>query len=225
MPGAVFEEVSLATATARVIGGGLGDATLDRSFFGHPRGLSTLFFSEMWERFSYYGMRAFLILYMTAPIATGRHGPRRGRGGADLRDVHLDGVSVEPAGRLDRRSADSASGGRCSIGGILIARGPFLAGRPIAGDLLSGPGADRARYRPAQAQHQRHGRPALRREGPAARCRLLAFLHGHQYSAHSSDRSITGYLAAGSQVCEHLRAGAWIRTPPGTGDLAQPAWA
>ena len=34
------------------------------SFFGHPRGLSTLFFTEMWERFSYYGMRAFLILYM-----------------------------------------------------------------------------------------------------------------------------------------------------------------
>jgi POT family proton-dependent oligopeptide transporter len=33
-------------------------------FFGHPRGLSTLFFTEMWERFSYYGMRAFLILYM-----------------------------------------------------------------------------------------------------------------------------------------------------------------
>ncbi|MBX6332983.1 MAG: peptide MFS transporter [Gemmatimonadaceae bacterium] len=36
----------------------------DRSFFGHPRGLSTLFFTEMWERFSFYGMRAFLILYM-----------------------------------------------------------------------------------------------------------------------------------------------------------------
>jgi len=39
-------------------------ATLDVGFFGHPRGLSTLFFTEMWERFSYYGMRAFLILYM-----------------------------------------------------------------------------------------------------------------------------------------------------------------
>ncbi|HEY7290697.1 MAG TPA: peptide MFS transporter [Vicinamibacterales bacterium] len=43
----------------------------DRGFFGHPRGLSTLFFTEMWERFSYYGMRAFLILYMTAPAAAG----------------------------------------------------------------------------------------------------------------------------------------------------------
>jgi len=43
----------------------------DSRFFGHPAGLATLFFTEMWERFSYYGMRAFLILYMTAPAATG----------------------------------------------------------------------------------------------------------------------------------------------------------
>ncbi len=37
-----------------------------RDFFGHPRGLSTLFFTEFWERFSYYGMRALLVLFMTA---------------------------------------------------------------------------------------------------------------------------------------------------------------
>ncbi|QQS39747.1 MAG: peptide MFS transporter [Acidobacteriota bacterium] len=42
-----------------------------KGFFGHPRGLSTLFFTEMWERFSYYGMRAILILYMTAAVANG----------------------------------------------------------------------------------------------------------------------------------------------------------
>ena len=39
------------------------------SFFGHPRGLATLVFTELWERFSYYGMRALLILFMTAPLA------------------------------------------------------------------------------------------------------------------------------------------------------------
>ena len=38
------------------------------SWFGHPHGLSTLFFTEMWERFSYYGMRGFLILYMTKAL-------------------------------------------------------------------------------------------------------------------------------------------------------------
>jgi POT family proton-dependent oligopeptide transporter len=43
----------------------------DTRFFGHPRGLSTLFLTELWERFSYYGMRALLILFMTAPIAAG----------------------------------------------------------------------------------------------------------------------------------------------------------
>ncbi|HJR17531.1 MAG TPA: peptide MFS transporter [Gemmatimonadales bacterium] len=43
----------------------------DTRFFGHPRGLATLFFTEMWERFSYYGMRALLILFMTAPVAAG----------------------------------------------------------------------------------------------------------------------------------------------------------
>jgi len=45
--------------------------SLDTRFFGHPWGLSTLFFTEMWERFSYYGMRALLILFMTAPVAAG----------------------------------------------------------------------------------------------------------------------------------------------------------
>jgi len=39
--------------------------------FGHPRGLSTLFFTELWERFSYYGMRSILVLYMVAPAEQG----------------------------------------------------------------------------------------------------------------------------------------------------------
>jgi POT family proton-dependent oligopeptide transporter len=43
----------------------------DKTFFGHPGGLRTLFFTEFWERFSYYGMRALLILFMTAPAAAG----------------------------------------------------------------------------------------------------------------------------------------------------------
>lgn len=43
-----------------------GDSARINDFFGHPRGLSTLFFTELWERFSYYGMRALLVLFMTA---------------------------------------------------------------------------------------------------------------------------------------------------------------
>lgn len=43
----------------------------DTAFFGHPTGLSTLFYTEMWERMSYYGMRALLVLYMTLSIQDG----------------------------------------------------------------------------------------------------------------------------------------------------------
>ena len=45
---------------------GAMNATSGKEFFGHPRGLATLFFTELWERFSYYGMRALLVLFMTA---------------------------------------------------------------------------------------------------------------------------------------------------------------
>ncbi|MGE3343090.1 MAG: peptide MFS transporter [Vicinamibacterales bacterium] len=46
----------------------------DRSFFGHPGGLSTLFFTEMWERFSYYGIRPLLVLFMSAALLDGGFG-------------------------------------------------------------------------------------------------------------------------------------------------------
>jgi POT family proton-dependent oligopeptide transporter len=42
------------------------DAHLNKKSFGHPVGLFILFLTEMWERFSYYGMRALLVLYMTS---------------------------------------------------------------------------------------------------------------------------------------------------------------
>ena len=42
-----------------------------KTFFGHPMGLSTLFFTEMWERFSYYGMRAILLYYMYYSVQDG----------------------------------------------------------------------------------------------------------------------------------------------------------
>src|ERR687885_342763 len=57
------------------------EAEADRGFFGHPRGLSTLFFTEMWERFSYYGMRAFLVFFMTADTAKGGLGYSPGKAG------------------------------------------------------------------------------------------------------------------------------------------------
>ncbi len=42
-----------------------------KQIFGHPRGLVTLFFTEMWERFSFYGLKAMLFLFITAMIVKG----------------------------------------------------------------------------------------------------------------------------------------------------------
>lgn len=47
------------------------DPKYDASFFGHPKGLRTLFFTEMWERMSYYGMRGLLVLFMTEAMMSG----------------------------------------------------------------------------------------------------------------------------------------------------------
>jgi proton-dependent oligopeptide transporter, POT family len=96
----------------------------DRGFLGHPRGLSTLFFTEMWERFSYYGMRAFLILYMVAPVSAG------GLGFGDAKAASIYGTytgsvwGVTIAGGL---IADKLLGQYRTVlvGGIIIALGHF----------------------------------------------------------------------------------------------------
>src|SRR5436190_416379 len=104
---------------------------VDRGFFGHPRGLSTLFFTEMWERFSYYGMRAFLIYYMTASVAAG------GLGFGDASAGNIYGLytgSAWGASILGGIIADRWLGQYRSvlIGGIIIALGHFtLAFRPL----------------------------------------------------------------------------------------------
>jgi POT family proton-dependent oligopeptide transporter len=96
----------------------------DRGFFGHPRGLAVLFFTEMWERFSYYGMRAFLILYMVAPATAG------GLGFADQDAASIYGTytgSVWGAAILGGFVADRFLGQYRSVllGGTIIAIGHF----------------------------------------------------------------------------------------------------
>ncbi len=96
----------------------------DTTFFGHPRGLATLFFTEMWERFSYYGMRAILILYMVAPASSGGLGFSVAKGGAVYGFytalVYLMNL---PGGWL----ADRIIGQQRAVlyGGILISAGEF----------------------------------------------------------------------------------------------------
>jgi len=101
----------------------------DTKFFGHPRGLATLFFTEMWERYSFYGTRALLMLYMTHPIATGALGLSDMKAGAIYgfytATVYL--LSL-PGGWF----ADRIVGQRKAVlfGGILIAAGDFALAAP-----------------------------------------------------------------------------------------------
>jgi proton-dependent oligopeptide transporter, POT family len=109
----------------------------DRAFFGHPRGLSTLFFTEMWERFSYYGMRALLILFMTASVSTGGLGFDTAAAGA-VYGLYTSMVymSTVPGGWL----ADRVIGQRRAVlyGGILIACGHFSMAFPTLATFYLG---------------------------------------------------------------------------------------
>lgn len=94
---------------------------------GHPRGIYTLFFTEMWERFSYYGMRALLVLYMVAEVR---------RGGMGLTDemaaaiyglyTALVYMTALPGGWV----GDRLLGARSAVwwGGIIIACGHVVLG-------------------------------------------------------------------------------------------------
>jgi proton-dependent oligopeptide transporter, POT family len=93
-------------------------------WFGHPRGLSTLFFTEMWERFSYYGMRGFLILYAVAPLANGGLGFDVAHG-ANIYKWYTSSVWFTPI--IGGLIADRLLGQYRSVllGGTIIALGHF----------------------------------------------------------------------------------------------------
>ena len=102
------------------------------TFFGHPIGLRTLFLTEMWERMSYYGMRALLVLYMTG-AATGFN---PGLGWSQVEAQAIYGIysgmvyfMVVPGGWI----ADNILGHQKAvlIGALIIALGHFTLAIPI----------------------------------------------------------------------------------------------
>jgi POT family proton-dependent oligopeptide transporter len=101
----------------------------DTSFYGHPRGLATLFFTEMWERYSYYGTRALLILFMTATVASGGLGFNVVKAGA-VYGFYTAMVYLLTLG--GGWVADRIIGQQRAVlyGGILIAAGNFCLATP-----------------------------------------------------------------------------------------------
>ncbi len=105
------------------------------TFLGHPKGLFLLFVTEMWERFSYYGMRALLVLYASAAT----HAVNPGLGWAEPQALRLYGwytglTYLTPL--LGGWLADNFIGQRKAviIGGIVMALGQFTLASPL--DLL-----------------------------------------------------------------------------------------
>jgi len=100
----------------------MSDTTLKKS---HPRGLYTLFATEMWERFSYYGMRALLTLYLTAELVNGGFGLGR-QAALEIYAIFTGLVYLTPI--LGGWVADKFLGKRKTvyIGGFVMAVGQFM---------------------------------------------------------------------------------------------------
>ncbi len=111
------------------------------TFFGHPIGLSTLFFTEMWERFSYYGLRPLLVLFMAAALTDGGFGFERGQASAI---VGIYGFSVYLASLPGGWVADRLLGLQRAIlvGACFITAGHLSIG--LSG--LAGPGGGKVPF-------------------------------------------------------------------------------
>lgn len=110
---------------------------VQKTWFGHPRGLATLFFTEMWERFSFYGMRAILVLFLTASVAEGGFGLDDARATA-IYALYMAAVYLAalPGGWI----ADRLLGQQRSVfyGGIVIALGHFTLAVPYEQSFFIG---------------------------------------------------------------------------------------
>ncbi|MGD6834245.1 peptide MFS transporter [Sutcliffiella halmapala] len=105
------------------------DSVPQKGFFGHPKGLFTLFFTEFWERFSYYGMRAILVFYMYYEISDGGLGLSEELA---LSIMSIYGALVYMSGVIGGWLADRIFGTSKAIfyGGILIMFGHIALAVP-----------------------------------------------------------------------------------------------
>ncbi|MBM7616872.1 POT family proton-dependent oligopeptide transporter [Weissella uvarum] len=113
------------------------DEKRNTAFFGQPRGLRTLFMTEMWERFSFYGMKAILLFYMWYLIAGGQLNVSRPTA-ASIMAIYVSMVYL--AGALGGFMADRVLGERRTVfwGGVLIMLGHIVLALPGATAALFG---------------------------------------------------------------------------------------
>ncbi|OME69284.1 MFS transporter [Paenibacillus odorifer] len=105
------------------------DSVPQTGFFGHPKGLFTLFFTEFWERFSYYGMRAILVYYMYYEVSKGGLGFPEDMA---LSIMSIYGSLVYMSGIIGGWLADRIFGTSKAVfyGGVLIMFGHILLAIP-----------------------------------------------------------------------------------------------
>ncbi|UJP41367.1 peptide MFS transporter [Cellulomonas palmilytica] len=120
-----------ADGTSVRVGEAHGVVPRDRAFFGHPLGLMTLFGTELWERFSYYGMRAILLYFLTDTLANDGLGLADDLGNAV---VAVYGASVYLLSVIGGWLADRMIGARRAVlyGGVVIAAGHVSLAVPDA---------------------------------------------------------------------------------------------
>ncbi|ELK4520512.1 peptide MFS transporter [Staphylococcus pseudintermedius] len=111
------------------------NSTPRTGFFGHPKGLSTLVFTEFWERFSYYGMKGILAFYIYYSVAKGGFGLDQG---VALQIVSIYGALVYMSGVIGGWIADRITGTRHALfyGAVLIMIGHILMSLPNSLVLL-----------------------------------------------------------------------------------------
>ncbi len=130
-----------------------------KTLFGHPAGLFILFFTELWERFSFYGMRAILVLYLTAETL----GENPGLGWSNTEALELYGwygmlvymMSIPGGLMADRWLGQKKS---VLVGGVLIILGQFTLAIDLFVCLLHRIGAYHLWCGRIKTQHQHHGR-------------------------------------------------------------------
>ncbi|MEU5402171.1 oligopeptide:H+ symporter [Streptomyces sp. NPDC005963] len=120
----------MASSLTKAPTGSAGSTGTEKTFLGHPRGLAFLFMTEMWERYSFYGMRALLVLYLSTEVVDGGLGMKTATAVA-IYSVYNAMVYLLalPGGWLGDRlwGARKAT----AIAGVIIMSGHFMLAVPV----------------------------------------------------------------------------------------------